>query len=552
MLHVFSHFTLVPLSKRASFRAHPFPLLRPLSQVHSSGNLKTNRWRWALDHLISSVSRLLEQEKSDEAVKLFKERVSKIPFKDRTSRSSAYERGITAFLNHKLFKNAVELEQQMLAEGMDSPIGLRAKTLVCSHIVTAPHEQREKLESLYEKLSLVLSLPFYSERNLRELLDVMRCHPLIDLQFVRKLVDVFVKSRGPQYDLASSTINKLIVFYTHTGSMDAAESLVLSQPRHSNAGPYTTLISELAKKDAMSPERLGILLDRMKLSDTPVNLAFMNALVQSAVRRGNLPQAFSLYETILKDPHMIPDSFTFGSLFNALQRLWASRSRKLYQKPPNAPVPRRLFRQMLECHVLADQVAEDSGTRAPTVVRVSTLNVALRLFMLLMDYSGAFVALQTFRALDLRPDARTYRFVLTTLLAHVRAHLQPGQSHPRHVRWAVKFLSGGEERAGVKPEDIRPEIAYALLEFARNSGDVKFSAPSLAVVLGDEKEPENAQWDIEPLERLVVRAIMASMALKGVSGGQAERALREKLMPYFYGMVPERLWKGRRLRRAAY
>jgi hypothetical protein len=238
---------------------------------------------------------------------------------------------------------------------------------------------------------------------------------------------------------------------------------------------------------------------------------------------------------------MIPDSFAFGSLFNALQQLLARTRHPL--QPLNAPAPRQLFRQMLECHVLAIQAADP---RTHPVLRVSTLNVALRLFMLSTDYPGAFVTLQTIRALDLRPDARSYRFVFTILLAHVKAGLQPGQSQGRYASWAEKFL-GGKGQAGLQHEDILP-VAYALLEFAKTT----FRTPDLAVILGDEKEPENAEWDIEPLERLLARAILATMALKDVSEGQVERALREKLVPYFYEMVPDRLWSGRRLRRAKY
>ncbi|KAI9466655.1 hypothetical protein BJY52DRAFT_1233398 [Lactarius psammicola] len=565
MLHALSRFTLlVPRSKCASFRTPLFPLLqpprlfasRPHSQVLSSEDFETNRRQWStVNQLILSVSHLLKQGKNEEAVQNFKSRVSEIPSKHHSSRFSAYERGITAFLNHKLYKDAVELHQQMSAEGMFSSSGLRARMLVCSDIVTAPHE-RGGLEPLYERLSRLLSRSSYSEGRLRALLDDMRGHPLIDLQFVRRLVDVFVKSRGSDYDLESSTINKLILFYVHAGSMDTAESLVLphqesadNHPRHSNAGPYTTLISELTRKGAMSSRRLGILLDRMKQSHTPVDLPLMNSLVQSAVRRGNFHQAFSLYESILRDPasHMIPDSFAFGSLFNALQHLWArSPDLRRARRPPNAPTPHRLFRQMLECHVLAVEAADP---RTQPVVRVSTLNVALRLFMLSTNYPSAFVTLQTFRALDLRPDARTYRFVVTILLAHVKASLQPELSWLPYS-WAVNFL--GDEVRAVQPEDIVPGVANALLEFAGGVGETRFRTPGLAVIIGDKKAPENAEWDIEPLERLVARAILATMGPMGMSERQAERALREKLVRYYYEMVPDRLWKGRRLPWATY
>src|ERR1700677_271109 len=125
MLHVFSRFTpLLPLSKRTPFRTHLFPLLqppRPLAfrphSVISFGGLKAKR---RIDRLVLSVRNLLKQRMNQKALNYFKEGVSRIPSEDRTTRVCAYERGTTAFLEHKLYKNAIELYQRMFAEGLFS------------------------------------------------------------------------------------------------------------------------------------------------------------------------------------------------------------------------------------------------------------------------------------------------------------------------------------------------------------------------------------------------------------------------------------------------
>ena len=568
MLHVFSRFKLfVPLSKRTPFRTLPQPphplAFRPHSHLSSRGDSKTKRRR--VVRLLRSVRFFLKTETNEKAVNYLRENISRIPSEDRTTRRCSYEHGIKVFLDLKRYHHAIELDQQMFAERLFSSSGHRAKMLVCSDIVAAPHEQREGLETLYEKLSRIVSLASYSERSLCQLLDVMVDHPLIDLQFVRNLVDVYVKSRGPQYYLDCQTINKLIPFYIHAGGGDRVESLVLpyldpagGHPQHRNAGPYTTLISELSKTGAMSSERLGLLLDKMKQSHTVVDLPLMNALIQSAVRRGDFRQAFTLYETIMNDPapHMIPDSLTFWSLFNAFRRIWISRRRNEHP-PPAAHVIQKLFRQMLECHVLTVQAEADSSTTPLTatprrpVVSVKTLNVALELFMLAMDYRGAFVTLQTFRGFGFRPDASSYRAVLPPLLAHIKVGLQPRRSQLYIATWATNFL-GSEVRAYVRAKDIQPELVGALLAFATGTGDAGFRTPSVAVILEHEKEPENAEWDIEPLERLLARAILSHTGLKSLSEDQAERTLREKLAPIEFRMVPERMSQGRRLRWSAY
>jgi hypothetical protein len=514
--------------------------------------------------MIHSIGQLLKQVKNEEAVKFFESSISQIPSDDHTARSRAYERGISAFLDHKRFEDALKFYEKMSAEvEVQASSGLRAKMLVCSSIVKAPDEQRGELSSLFNRLSRVISSLSYSELKLCQLLEVMKSHPLLNSQFVSNLVDKYVDSRGSELYLKPNTINELVRFYAHVGSIDIAENLVVSHqdsnsgPKPAHASPFTTLINELTARDFLSSSRLKTLLDTMRQSQIKVDLPLLNVLVQAAVRKQNFHQAFDLYETILNDtaPHMIPDSFVFGSLFNALQRIWTSRSPSLrrMRQPPNAPTPRQLFRQMLECHVLAIQAADP---RTHPVVRISTLNVALRVFMLSADYAAAFVALQTFSALNLKPDARSYRFVLTILLAHLKlGHLQatdqPSSQYPScYAIWAINFLGGPARLARIQPEDMRPEFAAALLEFAM--GGTEYRIPPLAIILGDEEVPLRKvdRWDVEPLERLVARAILATMPRRSANDEQAERALLEKLAPYFYEMVPDKLWRGRRLRRA--
>ncbi|KAI0303037.1 hypothetical protein BC826DRAFT_982970 [Russula brevipes] len=322
-----------------------------------------DRPNWSrVKQIIFSTRQLLEQKKNEEAVTFFRDRLSRISSGGHTCRFGLYESGISTFLRHRRFKDAIELQDSMYKERITPSSGLRAKMFVCSSIVKAPHEQREELASLYSKLSRVLSLRSYSERSLRELLDIMKNHPLLDSHFVNRLVDDYVDSReshpisdsdlgndsrGLLYRLDVSTINKLILFYAQVGSIDTAASLVFSHqdssdnpPRPANAGPYTTLLSELASSThPLSTKRLNFLLDKMSRSQIQIDLPLLNSLVQLAVRQDKFHQAFALYNRILKDsaPHVIPDSFAFGSLFNALHAYGPPPSRR----PPRARSPGR-------------------------------------------------------------------------------------------------------------------------------------------------------------------------------------------------------------------
>ena len=578
-------FRPAPLIQVHPFVPHPQP--RPHSQPSDSAE-KRSQWL-RIYHTISRIGWLLRRGKAEGAKEIFQSCLSKIPLGHQYSniRRFLYERGIAEFLKYEHFKCALEFHRQMNANRVFASHGLRAKLLVCSSIVETPHEQEQTLETLFDELSYILSLPSYSQRSLCQLLEVLKRHPLVDSRFVSRLVDTHIDSRGSMGELELNTINKLVLFYAHVGDIDAAENLAAShrdpspfRRQPANPAPYTTLINSLVERGALATKRLNTLLDKVEQSQIRVDLPFFSVLVQRAVRTENYHQAFALYDTILRQegPHMIPDSFVFGSLLNALQRIWTCRSPSLRRArcPPNSPTPRRFFRQMLECHLLAIKAA-NLHTPARRIIRLSTLNIALRLFMLCMDYPAAFVTLRTFDLLGLTPDLRSYRFVLTILSTRIqRAVLDADKLHWSHASWVANLLGGdnhnaekalsnmdnttserdtemqsGEAGEATKQKDIsiNAEIARGLLEFGAG-GNFEYRTPTVEMIMGVEEVPDKkkAKWDIEPLERLVAKAVLASVVPKNASEEQAGRALRKKMAPYFHEMVPEKLLIGRRLR----
>ncbi|KAI0269352.1 hypothetical protein BC834DRAFT_865985 [Gloeopeniophorella convolvens] len=503
--------------------------------------------QWSrLDQITSSLKRSLKEGKNKSPLRNYRKRIESFPAGGRATRFSAYERGIKIFLEHKHFRVAVELHRQMFAEGIFCSSSLRAQILVCESILLSPDEQREESASLFDKLSHVLTLPSYKERDLRDLLQVMQSHPLIDSHFVSRLVDEFVVAKGPDHELTLLTNKRLILFYTQAEIMKLGQDIVPPNGdskdktlRSKKPKPYSKLIRELTQRGSLPLTRLDAILKQIAQQQVPADIPLLNAMVQLAVRRQKYHRAFALYKTILTHPapHMMPDAFVYGSLFYAL------RSTPAWLNPTNAPSPRRLFRQMLECQVFAIDAPD---ARTHPVVRVSTLNSALWLFLFSMDYPGAFVVLQTFRSLGLRPDVRTYRTVLFILLAHVKLGLQ--RRSASQAAWVLQFLGGHDRLLRLSPNDIQDKTVCALLDFALEGG--KFRSPPPKLLLRDHHHGE-PMWDVEPLERLVAKAMLCAIDPREVDMEQPERTLKEKLAPYFYDMVPDRLWRGRRLRRAA-
>ncbi|KAH9978156.1 hypothetical protein BGW80DRAFT_797351 [Lactifluus volemus] len=195
-----------------------------------------------------------------------------------------------------------------------------------------------------------------------------------------------------------------------------------------------------------------------------------------------------------------PGSYTFGSLFNALLRLATLRNSadRPPRQPPNAPSPRQLFREMLECHVL---VPKSNSAQHP-VVAVSTLNVALRLFMQTMDYPGAFITLQTFRTLDLKPDIRSYRAVLNNLLARFRLALLAERSWHATPAGHLTFWAAIRD-AGYNSKTYGPRSRTRCWNSpSEGPNTCSWTRGST----GEEEPPMDAEWDVEPLERLVAKA----------------------------------------------
>src|ERR1700730_17916518 len=122
----------------------------PHSQVFSPDDIAARRLKWLrMNQMVFSIGQLLKQVKNEAAVKFFESSISRIHPDDHTARFRAYERGISTFLEHKRFEDALKLYKKMFAEErMPSSSGLRARMLVCSSIVKAPHEQRGELSSL--------------------------------------------------------------------------------------------------------------------------------------------------------------------------------------------------------------------------------------------------------------------------------------------------------------------------------------------------------------------------------------------------------------------
>ena len=474
---------------------------------------------------------------------------------DRGSRVTAYEDAISLFLHYSRFDFASGLYKQMSEDPVPR---LRPSPLVEAKMKAVSHFLESTPPTLPDALAPVLARRSCTERDLRGLIDFLAGTLNLDLATITSVVERYTDARGADYELHTPTVDKLMSLSLRAGNYDAAEAWFESradkpsaQEPASPAMLYTTLASELADSTVQNSAQIDAVLARMTKAGVAPDLALFNALIRGSVRHLDLHKAFALYDALRaqRSLAMMPDAFTFGSLFKALQALHhrrTARYRRL-KAPPNTRTPRALFREMLECHLVralaAPTQARAGGARALTA---STLDVALRVFMLTADYPAASVALRAFGEYGLAPDAKTFHVVVVTLMAHMRVDLVR-EHPPGAVRWIDRFL-GADAAAGLRLDDISDELIDDLLAFrpwrqrrqetdadagaqaqaallrrAHAAGPAPkpkfpetFRVPSRFEVLGVTESPANPRWDIHPLTRLLRRAIHARLGATGM------------------------------------
>ncbi|ETW84704.1 hypothetical protein HETIRDRAFT_312380 [Heterobasidion irregulare TC 32-1] len=508
-----------------------------------------HRARWSsVKHLEFSVKRLLALGKPDDALRYFHLKLSSMD-DDRGSRVTAYEDAISLFLHYSRFDFASDLYKQMSEDPVPR---LRPSPLVEAKMKAVSHLLESTPPTLPDALAPVLARRSCTERDLRGLIDFLAGTLNLDLATITSVVERYADARGADYELHTPTVDKLMSLSLRAGNNDAAEAWFESradkpspQEPASPAMLYTTLASELADSTIQNSAQIDAVLARMTKAGVAPDLALFNALIRGSVRHLDLHKAFALYDALRaqRSLAMMPDAFTFGSLFKALQALHhrrTARYRRL-KAPPNTRTPRALFREMLECHLVralaAPTQARAGGARALTT---STLDVALRVFMLTADYPAASVALRAFGEYGLAPDAKTFHVVVVTLMAHMRVDLVR-EHPPGAVRWIDRFL-GADAAAGLRLDDISDELIDDLLAFRpwrphlqEKDADAHthahaqaverapkakfpetFRVPSRFEVLGVTAAPANPRWDIHPLTRLLRRAIHARLGETGL------------------------------------
>lgn len=609
-----------PVSPRSMSMSSIFPFKRgsPIRHMieeaaHSSSHFSRfyRRYRrtptqsqWTrVRNFVHKIERMIERGRQRGAFKTFKNQINLVaPLTQRLRpyRFNAFERTVDNFLQRNHFAEASRLSDMMLFEGFYPSSGLRARLLVHRHFrepVALPGEILPALQDL-------VAQPSFTEWDLAELLDSLKIPAHLDVELVKGVVDHFITARGDQYELSPQSYAKLIRIYVSAGHRQAAVDLFsvphrtvplprpsrrksasnsqyAPQPQSPRIRPLTTLISELAAFNSV-PARVDEIIARMSEEGVVPDVPLFNSLIAGAVRQHDYYKAFALYKALLShgDIRLVPDAFTFASLFKALEGMSKSRRAALRRAkvPSNVRGGRDLFRDMIECHTLRTYGVPE---RASAVLKPFSLHMALRMFLHSNDYHAACVVLRAFGRYHVRVDGRTYRSVLAKLVATVHAGVRERRK-PGELRWADRFLYAdvfAEGEQPLLPRDLVNEMRAVpllreermfqalihLFEYAarpltppltpdsapaptpaptpstsvpKRTRGRQFRVPRRARVLGLQVDPREAHYDAAPLEHILYRTLWASLDGNARAAEEPRKAIVRALEPVEDEMAP--------------
>lgn len=466
------------------------------------------------------------------------------------SRSLAYDKVIASLLTHKLLPVAIQLYERMHSEGLVPSLFVRVKMEAIS-IIHSPKTRKE----VFRSLKVVFEEGSFDDSSLKDLIETLNegVKAKYPPQTIDRIVKLFIESQGPNYKPPMELVCQLIDLLVRNQSPGQAEKWLDimkefdeadvddDRPSPSSAAPHAAFLKALAETDPNNTAARVSILTRMQndgiTPDTPV----FNSLIANQIGQGNLDPVFNLYSLLMQHrsdselksqslsvPTLLPDATTFQLLFRALKlsklpRGVRSRRHKL---PKQHVPPRQLYGDMIECHLIqtCGNLSEPSS-----VIDTSSLHIALRTFMTMGDYAAAFVALRSFKVMNIPINLDTYQIIIKSLLRRMHHELGSMRGDGKR-RWADVLLGREEGSKEMQVPGMNTDMIVQVMRYGLDKritlhemevdseelDDVEdHEMPSLALIMGQEPPNlnESVTYSPVPLERILRRALLARAIL---------------------------------------
>ncbi|KAG8218178.1 hypothetical protein J3R82DRAFT_3733 [Butyriboletus roseoflavus] len=364
-----------------------------------------------------------------------------------TYRSMAFMRLIRFCLERHLFNVALALYNRMLQEGflVVYSLSLRMTALNIVHQANNLREVVSPLKKHFENKA-------YDVPAFMDLIHYLTDDKHASGALVDDLAHAFVSIRQIKLSEYPDLVGEVASINMRADRLDAAqtwlqgfEDMCGAQGVLPDVAPYSDIINTLNDIDPKNADAIQDVLFRMKSAGVSPDASIFNALIRVNFVQQRYQEAFALYHILMekRSDELMPNDVTYKMLFRATSLLSHPRVARRLGRPENAVPPRRLFREMLACHL---EQTKGQPLGRSTVVSVSAFHLALRTFMSREDYAAAFIVIRALHAFGFQPNLQTYLIVFVNLLHRMKheANLPRTESSYRLVDF-LTYLRPNED-----------------------------------------------------------------------------------------------------------
>ena len=515
--------------------------------------------RASVNTLLWGADRLLLTPRADTLEAYLMTKLSDAKFYN-TYRSVAFMRLIRFCLERHLFDIALALHNRMLKEGFllaVHSLSLRITALNLVRQATHLPEIVPPLKTLFEKKA-------YDVPAFMDLVHYLTDDKHAPGALVDDLAHGFVSIRQIKLSEYPDLVGLLARVNMRADRLDAAQSWLKdfedtcgAQGVLPDVTPYSDIISTLNDVDPKNGDAIQDVLVRMKSAGVSPDANVFNALMRVNFVQRRYQEAFALYHVLMgrRSDELMPNDVTYKMLFRAANVLSHPRVARRHRRPDNAVLPRRLFREMLACHL---EQTKGQPLGRSTVVSVSAFHLALRTFMAREDYAAAFIAIHCLPAFGFQLNLQTYLIVVVNLLHRMKheanlprpedsyrlvdflTHLRPNEDPDLHTlldrirHHPPAFEHTGSSAVGI---DTMSHL-LRLGEHSRPTADDLPDLPTLPCLSPPHPRPRHAQiptvamltgaedtsnhrvfFSPVPLARIVHKALLGELFRKAVHRG---------------------------------
>lgn len=396
-------------------------------------------YRARVNTLLFGADRLLLTPRADTLESYLMSKLSDAKYYN-TYRSIAFMRLIRFCLERHLFNAALALYNRMLKEGFlaVNSLSLRMTALNIVHRATNLREIVPPLKKLFEKKAYDVPAFMDLVRYLTD--DKHASGALVD-----DLAHAFVSIRQIKLSEYPDLVGEVASINMRADRLDAAqtwlqgfEDMCGAQGVLPDVTPYSDIISTLNDIEPRNGDAIQDVLFRMKSAGVSPDASVFNALIRVNFVQQRYQEAFALYHILMekRSDELMPNDVTYKMLFRATSLLTHPRVARRIGRPENAVLPRRLFREMLACHL---EQTKGRPLGQSTVVSVSAFHLALRTFMSREDYAAAYIVIRALHAFGFQPNIQTYLIVFVNLLHRIKH--EANLSRPECSYRLVDFLT---------------------------------------------------------------------------------------------------------------